>query len=96
MNKHKNSLFAAVAVLLLLPMSAMAQLPTTTYGWNLGNTLEPGCGEGCWAAAAETARAAPPPTRHNAASATFETCMKGAPCPTSSRAVALSPTPSGC
>ena len=29
-----------------------AQLPSPTYGWNLGNTLEPPCGEGCWGSAA--------------------------------------------
>ncbi len=34
--------------LLILPFGAFAQLPTPTYGWNLGNTLEPPCGEGCW------------------------------------------------
>ncbi|HUJ08636.1 MAG TPA: cellulase family glycosylhydrolase [Verrucomicrobiae bacterium] len=32
----------------MLPLGAFAQLPTPTYGWNLGNTLEPPCGEGCW------------------------------------------------
>jgi endoglucanase len=42
-------LIAAVLAVLMLPMVSLAQLPTTTYGWNLGNTLEPGCGEGCWA-----------------------------------------------
>lgn len=31
---------------------AFAQLPTPTYGWNMGNTLEPPCGEGCWGPAA--------------------------------------------
>ena len=34
--------------LLVLPLGAFAQLPTPTFGWNLGNTLEPPCGEGCW------------------------------------------------
>ena len=38
----------AFACLLLLPIAAIAQLPSPTYGWNLGNTLEPPCGEGCW------------------------------------------------
>jgi aryl-phospho-beta-D-glucosidase BglC (GH1 family) len=42
-------------MILMLPMVSMAQLPTTTYGWNLGNTLEPPCGEGCWAPAATQA-----------------------------------------
>jgi len=32
----------------MFPLGALAQLPTPTYGWNLGNTLEPPCGEGCW------------------------------------------------
>jgi aryl-phospho-beta-D-glucosidase BglC (GH1 family) len=48
MNKRINGLSAALAVMLLLPITAFAQLPTTTYGWNLGNTMEPPCGEGCW------------------------------------------------
>jgi hypothetical protein len=30
------------------PLGAFAQLPMPTYGWNMGNTLEPPCGEGCW------------------------------------------------
>ena len=33
----------------------LAQFPSPTYGWNLGNTLEPPCGEGCWAPAATQA-----------------------------------------
>ena len=33
---------------MLFPLCVSAQLPTPTYGWNLGNTLEPPCGEGCW------------------------------------------------
>jgi hypothetical protein len=36
---------------LLLPLAALAQtgpFPVPTHGWNLGNTLEPPCGEGCW------------------------------------------------
>ena len=37
-----------IVCLLILPFGAFAQLPTPTYGWNLGNTLEPPCGEGCW------------------------------------------------
>ncbi|HLP08785.1 MAG TPA: cellulase family glycosylhydrolase [Opitutaceae bacterium] len=32
-----------------------AQLPTPTYGWNLGNTLEPPAGEGAWGPAATQA-----------------------------------------
>lgn len=42
-----NALLFALACL-LLPLGALAQLPTPTYGWNLGNTMEPSCGEGCW------------------------------------------------
>jgi aryl-phospho-beta-D-glucosidase BglC (GH1 family) len=30
----------ALACLLLLPIAAIAQLPSPTYGWNLGNTLD--------------------------------------------------------
>lgn len=32
----------------LQPLAANAQLPAPTYGWNLGNTLEPPGGEGSW------------------------------------------------
>ncbi|HLP26555.1 MAG TPA: cellulase family glycosylhydrolase [Acidobacteriota bacterium] len=42
----------ALAFLLLLPLFSFAQLPTPTYGWNLGNTLEPPSGEGTWGPAA--------------------------------------------
>ncbi len=35
-----------------LPIVANAQLATPTYGWNLGNTLEPPSGEGTWGPAA--------------------------------------------
>ncbi len=52
MKKRKNILMVSVALMLMLPLAALAQLPTTTYGWNLGNTMEPPCGEGCWAPAA--------------------------------------------
>jgi endoglucanase len=43
---------AGLASLLILPLAALAQLPTPTYGWNLGNTLEPPSGEGTWGPAA--------------------------------------------
>ena len=43
-----NASVLAIVCLLILPLGAFAQLPTPTYGWNLGNTLEPPCGEGCW------------------------------------------------
>src|SRR5918995_714621 len=52
MKKRKNILMVSVALMFMLPLAALAQLPTTTYGWNLGNTMEPPCGEGCWAPAA--------------------------------------------
>jgi aryl-phospho-beta-D-glucosidase BglC (GH1 family) len=32
----------------MLSTGAFAQLPSPSYGWNLGNTLEPNCGVGCW------------------------------------------------
>jgi endoglucanase len=41
-----------VACLLLVSATALGQLPTPTYGWNLGNTLEPPSGEGTWGPAA--------------------------------------------
>jgi len=41
-------MMALFTCLLLLPAAALAQLPTPTYGWNLGNTLEPPTGEGSW------------------------------------------------
>lgn len=41
-----------LVLLVLLPALAPAQLPTPTYGWNLGNTLEPPSGEGTWGPAA--------------------------------------------
>jgi aryl-phospho-beta-D-glucosidase BglC (GH1 family) len=40
---------------MMLPAAAFSQLPTPTYGWNMGNTLEPPCGEGCWGPAATEA-----------------------------------------
>ena len=44
------------ACLLLLPLTASAQLPTPTYGWNLGNTLEAIPTEGSWGPAATQAQ----------------------------------------
>lgn len=43
---------ALIAGCVLLPFALPAQLPTPTYGWNLGNTLEPPGGEGTWGPAA--------------------------------------------
>lgn len=48
MNRQFNTSIIASVSLLVLPLAAFAQLPTPNYGWNLGNTLEPPCGEGCW------------------------------------------------
>lgn len=48
MNKRLNALIVAIACILMLPMAAFAQLPTPTYGWNIGNTMEPPSGEGTW------------------------------------------------
>jgi len=44
-----RDIIAALVLALLLPLAALAQFPTPTYGWNLGNTLEPPSGEGAWA-----------------------------------------------
>ena len=48
MNKHFSIFVTTVVCLLMFPMLVAAQLPTPTYGWNLGNTLEPPNGEGTW------------------------------------------------
>jgi len=42
---------AFVACLLTLPVTASAQLPSPTYGWNLGNTMEAPSGVGTWSPA---------------------------------------------
>lgn len=47
-----NRILASIALVLVLSATARAQLPTPTYGWNLGNTLEPPSGEGTWGPAA--------------------------------------------
>ena len=47
-----NRILASIALLVVLSATARAQLPTPTYGWNLGNTLEPPGGEGTWGPAA--------------------------------------------
>jgi len=49
-----NASVSAIVCLLMLPLCALAQLPTPSHGWNLGNTMEPPCGVGCWG---------PPPTQ---------------------------------
>jgi endoglucanase len=48
MKKQFNALVAVLVCLALLPAAAFAQLPTRTYGWNLGNTMEPPGGVGAW------------------------------------------------
>jgi len=48
MFKKLGVLIASVASLTVLSTGAFAQLPTPSYGWNMGNTLEPNCGVGCW------------------------------------------------
>lgn len=59
MNTRLKILLAVITCLPMLHPDASAQngfpLPTPTYGWNLGNTLEPPCGEGCWGPAATQA-----------------------------------------
>ena len=52
MNRRSKTLVARIAFLLLLPLAVFAQLPASTRGWNLGNTLEPPAGEGAWGPAA--------------------------------------------
>ena len=48
MNKRLSTLSIAIACLLMVPAAPFAQLPTPTYGWNLGNTMEPPGAEGAW------------------------------------------------
>jgi len=43
-----NVFIVAIASLFTPSTTAHAQLPKPTYGWNLGNTMEPPCGVGCW------------------------------------------------
>lgn len=53
--KSRAGLFSSLLLLLasfFLPQFARAQLPTPTYGWNLGNTLEAIPNEGSWGPAA--------------------------------------------
>src|SRR3954451_12200251 len=48
MIERLNTLFVTIVCVLALQAIAQAQFPSPTYGWNLGNTLEAPCGEGCW------------------------------------------------
>ncbi|HEY9153477.1 MAG TPA: cellulase family glycosylhydrolase [Opitutaceae bacterium] len=48
MKKRILAHIVRIACILLLPASAFAQLPSPTYGWNLGNTLEATPTEGSW------------------------------------------------
>ena len=53
MTRHfLKSIMALITSLLAFSSPARAQLPVPTYGWNLGNTLEPPTGEGSWGPAA--------------------------------------------
>ncbi|MFT3867665.1 MAG: cellulase family glycosylhydrolase [Nibricoccus sp.] len=52
MNRLIPHRIIVLACILMLPLAAFAQLPSPTYGWNLGNTLEPPSGEGTWGPAA--------------------------------------------
>ena len=52
MKRKLIALGFALMALFMLPAASVAQLPTPTYGWNLGNTLEPPSGEGTWGPAA--------------------------------------------
>jgi len=48
MIKRLSTFIIATASLLMLSTGAFAQLPSPSYGLNLGNTMEPTCGVGCW------------------------------------------------
>jgi endoglucanase len=48
MIERLSTLFAMVVCILVLPVVALAQFPSPTYGWNLGDTMEPPDGEGTW------------------------------------------------
>jgi aryl-phospho-beta-D-glucosidase BglC (GH1 family) len=52
MSRRVITFILALAAVSLLPASGRAQLPTPTYGWNLGNTLEAVPNEGSWGPAA--------------------------------------------
>lgn len=52
MNRLIPHRIIVLACIFMLPLAAFAQLPSPTYGWNLGNTLEPPSGEGTWGPAA--------------------------------------------
>jgi hypothetical protein len=55
MSRQMNAVIFAMVCLLMGQVYSFAQLPTPNYGWNLGDTLEPPCGEGCWGPAATQA-----------------------------------------
>ena len=48
MRKQSTALIVGITCTFMLPAVASAQLPANTYGWNLGNTMEPPTGEGTW------------------------------------------------
>jgi endoglucanase len=55
LKKQLPAIISLVLSVLMFSTSAVAQRPTPTYGWNLGNTLEPPDGEGTWGPAATQA-----------------------------------------
>jgi len=48
MRKLGKGSVVVVACIFMLGAVAFAQLPANTYGWNIGNTMEPPTGEGTW------------------------------------------------
>jgi endoglucanase len=55
MNKQLRNLALTIGGILMLHGVAFAQLPTPCKGFNIGNTLEANCGEGCWGGTASQA-----------------------------------------
>jgi aryl-phospho-beta-D-glucosidase BglC (GH1 family) len=48
MKRRLITLIITLAAFMMLPLASRAQLPTPTYGWNLGNDLEAIPAEGSW------------------------------------------------
>ncbi|HEY3333252.1 MAG TPA: glycoside hydrolase family 5 protein [Capsulimonadaceae bacterium] len=48
MKKNLLPSIIGLACALLIPAAASAQFPKPTYGWNMGNTMEPPSGIGAW------------------------------------------------
>jgi aryl-phospho-beta-D-glucosidase BglC (GH1 family) len=55
MRKLTALALTVIAGLTIVPVTGFAQFREPTYGWNLGNTMEPPCGEGCWGGTASQA-----------------------------------------